>query len=244
MDTQNKLLVEVWSDVVCPFCYIGKRNYEKALAQFQFAEDLILEFKSYQLDPNFVRDDSVEQPSYKERLAAKYGRPISEIEIMIQNMTQMAQAAGLEYHLEKAKNFNTFQAHRVAQLAKEKDLGDAMEEALFEGYFIKGKDFGDTQVLTQEALKVGLIHEDIQRALTEDEYGYRVRQDIHEAANLGISGVPFFVFNRKYGVSGAQPVEVFLETMKVSHQDWTQAHPQKIQIVSQGKSCDTNGNCN
>lgn len=242
MNTENKMKVEVWSDVVCPFCYIGKRHFDRALAEFENADHVDLEFKSYQLDPNFIQDPD-NKANLTEALAQKYNRSISEIEKMQENIVQMAKNAGLEYNLENAVQFNTTNAHRLLQLAKEKGLGNAWEEALFKAYFTEGKDLGNAEELKNLAMQVGLKEDDIDRALTGDEYAHYVNQDIQEAANLGVSGVPFFVFNRKYGVSGAQPKEAFLETLQKSYADWKESKSATIQNVGVGSTCDFEGNC-
>lgn len=242
MATSNKLKVEIWSDVVCPFCYMGKRHFEAALSKFGNPNDLEIEFKSFQLDPNYVQDDHA-QGRHAEHLAEKYGKSLAEAQMMLDSVTQRAKEAGLDYHFEKSVSFNTFDAHRVAQKAKEKGLGLEMEEALFKGYFTDGKDLGDREVLKAEALKVGLSEEDFDVALTDDKYAFEVKSDIQEAANLGITGVPFFVFNRKYGVSGAQPVEAFTQTLDAAYNDWKNAQTQTLKTVSNGPSCDMEGNC-
>ncbi|MCO5286758.1 MAG: DsbA family oxidoreductase [Chitinophagaceae bacterium] len=242
MNTEDKLLVEVWSDIVCPFCYIGKRNYESAISQFTYAQDVVLEFRSFQLDPHFVQDHSKRHDLTKS-LSEKYRRPVAEIEAMQQQITQTAKAAGLDFHFEKAITFNTFDAHRIIQIAKEKELGNKLVEIFFAGYFTEGKNLGDKNILTREAMDAGLTREEIEKALTDDSYAYKVKQDIQEASNLGISGVPFFVLNDKYGVSGAQPTQVFLDTLMTAHEDWVKSKKPGLKIVAQGESCDADGNC-
>ncbi|MCO6497480.1 MAG: DsbA family oxidoreductase [Chitinophagaceae bacterium] len=243
MDATDKLHIEVWSDVVCPFCYIGKKNYEKALAEFEHKGDVVLEFRSFQLDPYFVQEPG-KRHDLTQSLSEKYRRPVKEIEAMQNQITQTAKNAGIDFHLEKAITFNTFKAHRLIQIAKEKGIGNKFAEMLFAGYFTEGKDFGDDETLRQEALKAGLTQEDIDKALSDDDYAYKVSQDIQEAANMGITGVPFFVLNEKYGVSGAQPPQVFLDTIKTAYDDWNKTRKTTLQIVSQSESCNVNGKCN
>ncbi len=240
---ENKLKVEVWSDIVCPFCYIGKRNYESALAEFEHKDKVELKFKSYQLDPNFVQD-STQKHNYRQGLAQKYGRSLEEIDKMIEQMTDSANAVGLNFDLDNAIQFNTFDAHRVLHLAEEKGVGNQLKEALLKAYFIEAKDLGNKEVLKSEALKLGLSSDDIEKALTDDQYAYMVRQDIQEASNLQISGVPFYVFDRKYGVSGAQPPAVFLDTLRKTYAEWTGKSGITLENTSEGMSCDTDGNCN
>lgn len=243
MENPKKLKVEAWSDVVCPFCYIGKRQYEKALSQFADADDLELEFKSYQLDPGFVQDPD-KKTDMKTNLMKKYGRTAEQVDQMLEGITASAAQSGLEYRLEDAVSFNTFEAHRVQKLAKEKGLGSAVEEAFFKAYFTEGKDLGNKEVLTTTAEAAGLTAEEVNRALTEEKYAELVREDIAEASKLGVNGVPFFVFDRKYAVSGAQPVEVFLNTMKAVHDEWSKENAPKFKMAdSSGASCDIDGNC-
>lgn len=242
MKNTNKLKVEVWSDVVCPFCYIGKRNYENTLKQFAYADEISLEFKSFQLDPNFKQNPN-ERLDLTKNLAEKYGKSIQEVEQMQAGITHAAKAAGLNFDFDKAITFNTFDAHRVAQVAKEKGLGNKLEEAFFSAYFTEGKDLGNPEVLLQTAIKTGLTKEDVEEALSQEKYANQVKTEINEAATLGISGVPFFVFDRKYGVSGAQPVEAFLQTLEVAHKEWKENQTPVFKNVVQGPSCDTDGNC-
>jgi predicted DsbA family dithiol-disulfide isomerase len=240
---KNKLKVEVWSDVVCPFCYIGKRNYESALAVFEYKEQVELEYKSFQLDPNFIQDPN-KKHDYRQGLAQKYGRSLEEINIMIEQMSSSAKAVGLDFDLDNAVQFNTFDAHRILHLAKEKGVGNQLKEALLAAYFIESKDLGNREVLKAEALKVGLSTTDFDNALADDSYAYMVKQDIQEASNLQISGVPFYVFDRKYGVSGAQPPAVFLDTLRKTYAEWTGKPNITLENTNEGMSCDTDGNCN
>jgi len=242
MNTPNKLKVEVWSDVVCPFCYIGKRHYEHALAQFEHADEVELEFKSYQLNPDY-QQDSTKKENPTVALAKKYNRSIEEMEAMQENVIKMAKEAGLNYNLKNAILFNTFEAHRLLHLAKEKNLGNELEEALFSAYFVEGEDLGNSEVLKSVGANIGLSQEEMEKAFTDEQYAYAVHQDIQEAANLGVTGVPFFVFNRKYGVSGAQPVEAFLNTLKAAHADWKKTQPTTLENITSGPSCDRDGNC-
>jgi protein disulfide-isomerase len=144
---------------------------------------------------------------------------------MYDGVLQMAKSAGLEFNLDKAVVANSFNAHRVIQMAKTKGKGDEAEESLFRAYFIEGKDFGNHEVLAEQGKNIGLTDIDIQEALTNDDYAYRVNQDIQEAQNLGIRGVPFFLFNRKYSISGAQPIDVFLKGIEKSFIEWQNINP-------------------
>lgn len=239
----NKLKVEVWSDVVCPFCYIGKRHYEIALQDFPHKDEIELEFKSFQLDPDFVQNPD-EKLDLAEALAKKYGRSVEEMKAMQNQIVATAKNVGLNYDFDKAVRFNTFNAHRVAKMAEEKGIGNEMEEALFKAYFEEGKDLGNTETLTQLAMEVGLSKEEVEKALTDDDYAFMVNRELREATQLGISSVPFFVFDRKYAVQGAQPPQAFAQTLEAAYKEWKAAQPTVFKSVSEGPSCDLDGNCN
>ena len=207
---------------MCPFCYIGKRNYEKALEQFSGNEDIELVWKSYQLDPTLPTEGAGDLDVYQ-YLAERKGISRPQVEAMHHQVTEMAKNAGLEYRLDLSVMANSFKAHRVVAFAKEKGLGDLAEERLFHATFIAGKDFGDTDVLKEIGAEIGLTSSEIDRALTDDQYAYQVNSDITEAAEIGVTGVPFFVFDRKYAISGAQPPQTFLQTLEKAHEEWTKA---------------------
>ncbi len=209
--------IEIWSDVMCPFCYIGKRNFETALARFKDKEEVEIIWKSFQLDPTLPE---VAQESQHDYLVKSKGMSPAQVESMLENVTRMAKRAGLDYHLDRSVMVNSFRAHRLIQLAKNEGLGDEAEERLFRAYFTEGLDIADTDTLTRLGKEVGLDEGDIQEALTDNRYAELIRNDIEEAQALGIRGVPFFVFDRKYGVSGAQPPEQFLQTLEKSFSEW------------------------
>lgn len=233
--------VEIWSDVMCPFCYIGKRNFESALAQFADKEHIEIEWKSYQLDPSLP--EAATNESQEDYLVKRKGMSREQVQGMLANVTEMAKQAGLEYHLDKSVMVNSQKAHQLIQFAKTKDLGDEIEERLFKAYFTEGKNVADIETLTQLGKEIGLDESELQAAFTDDQYLYQMKQDIQEGANLGVQGVPFFVFDRKYGVSGAQPAEAFLETITKSFGEWREKNPEMKLQMTQGQSCDIDGNC-
>lgn len=232
--------VEIWSDIMCPFCYIGKRHFESALAQFADKEHIEIEWKSYQLDPSMPEVAAESQEDY---LVKRKGMNREQVKAMLVNVTEMAKKAGLEYHLDKSVMVNSQKAHQLIQFAKTKGLGDQMEEQLFKAYFTDGKNVADIETLTQLGTAIGLDEKELQAAFTDDQYLYQMKQDIQEGENLGVRGVPFFVFDRKYGVSGAQPAEAFLETLTKSFGEWKEKNPQVKLQITQGQSCDIDGNC-
>ncbi|GAB2526244.1 DsbA family oxidoreductase [Rufibacter soli] len=209
--------VEIWSDVVCPFCYIGKRRFEKALEGFQGKEDVEVVWRSFQLDPDLK---PVPGQTLHDYLGKRKGTTTAEGKKMNDYMTGVAKEVGLTYDLDHAIINNTFQAHRLLHHAKKHGLQDAMKERLFAAYYTQGKDVGDLDTLVQLGEEVGLDGAGIREALQSEAYAQEVRQDMQEAQQIGVQGVPFFVFNSKYAVSGAQPSELFQEVLeKVSAEE-------------------------
>jgi predicted DsbA family dithiol-disulfide isomerase len=202
--------VEIWSDVRCPFCYIGKRKFEAALAQFPNKEHVDITWKSFQLDPALKTQQGVNIYDY---FAAAKGIPREEAEQMFSHVTQVAQEVGLNFNLQESVVANSFHAHRLIQYAKYKGLGDEVEEELFRAHFLEAKNIDDLEVLRETGEKIGLDPAELKEVLDSNAFADEVELDQLAAQQLGIRGVPFFVFEGKYGVSGAQPPEVFLETL-------------------------------
>ncbi len=211
--------VEIWSDVVCPWCYIGKRRFEAALALFEHREDVEVEWKSFELDPAAV---STPAGGYAERLSAKYGTGVAQAQQMLDSMTAAAAVEGLDFRFDKAAHANTFDAHQVIHLAGLRGVQDAVKERLLLGYFTQGRAVGDREVLASLAAEAGLDPEEVRAALADQRYASDVRADEDEARALGITGVPFFVVDRKYGVSGAQPAQALHEVLQ---QAWVESRP-------------------
>ncbi|MBE9667740.1 DsbA family oxidoreductase [Mucilaginibacter boryungensis] len=208
--------VEIWSDVMCPFCYIGKRRFEEALAQFPNADKVEITWKSFQLNPDQVTDPTISIHQY---LADIKGWQLDYAKQLNQQVSDMAQSVGLHYDFDRAVVANSFDAHRLVQLAKKHNLGDAAEEALFKAYFTEGKNIADNNTLIALGTSIGLDADELKQVLNTDAYADAVKHDIEEAQQLGIRGVPFFVMNDKYAVSGAQPTEVFLQTLEKAFED-------------------------
>lgn len=198
------ITVEIWSDINCPFCYIGKRHLEEALSGVTVP--VTIEWKSFELDPTANPPKGVSQ---EELLAKKYGKDLSWAKEMNQNMTDMARRAGLEFRMEQVVPANSFDAHRLIHLAKASGKQDAMKERLLKARFTEGLDIGDQNVLKKLGLELGLSEQKIDEVFSSSEFSQDVRRDEEVAQEIGVRGVPFFVFNQKYAVSGAQPVEVF-----------------------------------
>ncbi|KAA2245430.1 DsbA family oxidoreductase [Chitinophaga agrisoli] len=212
--------VEIWSDVMCPFCYIGKRRFEHALAQFPQREAIEVVWKSFQLDPEMPKEGGA---NINEYLAERKGWTLEYAEQVNSQVTAMAAEVGLTYDFDKAVVANSFDAHRFSHLAAQHGLGDAAEESLFKAYFTEGKNIADHAVLADLGASIGLNAGEVSAALAGNGYANEVHQDISEAAALGARGVPFFVIDRKYAVSGAQPEEVFLQALERSYKEYAKA---------------------
>jgi predicted DsbA family dithiol-disulfide isomerase len=206
--------VEIWSDVMCPFCYIGKRKFEQALEQFPGKTAVEVEWKSFQLNPDMKTDPSM---NINEYLAEHKGIPVARAKEMNEHVTAMAAEVGLKYDLGRAVVANSFDAHRLSHFAKKHGRQDAMEERLFKAYFTEGKNTADHGTLISLAVEAGLNAEEVCTMLAGTEFSDDVNRDIYEANQVGARGVPFFVFDNKYAVTGAQPSELFLQVLnKVS----------------------------
>jgi len=240
--TTSKMQVEIWSDIMCPFCYIGKRHYEEALNKFADREDIEIIWKSFQLDPDIPTEISKPVNVY-EYLASRKGMSYDQSVRMHQNVTEMARKAGLEYNFDKAVTANSLNAHKIIQLAKTKGLGDAIEERFFKAYFTEGRNLADSTTLAELGGDIGLDREEVLHALKDDRYAYLVNQDITEARQIGVTGVPFFVFNRKYAVSGAQPADAFLKTIEKAYAEWRRDNPRTKLDISSGPACTPEGLC-
>jgi predicted DsbA family dithiol-disulfide isomerase len=213
------LRVEIWSDVVCPWCYIGKRRFESALSRFEHRDGVEVLWRSFELNPHAARQ---EESNLAQRLARKYGMTLEQARAANARVTSAAAGEGLEYRLDLARPGNTFDAHRLIHLARERGLQSEAKERLLAAYFNEGRWIGDPETLVQLLVEVGVQPEEARAALDGDAYAAEVRADEREAAELGITGVPFFVLDRRYGVSGAQPPELMLQAL---HQAWKEAHP-------------------
>ena len=229
--------VEIWSDIVCPFCYIGKRKFETALADFAGKDKVEIEWKSFQLDPEM---DNKEGLNVHEYLGKRKGGTPADGKRMNDGMTAAAAEVGLQYDFDNGIINNTINAHRLLHWAKEEGLQNELKERIFKAYYTEGIDTADKAELVRLAEDTGLNPVQARKVLEENLYVKEVLQDQQEAAELGVQGVPFYVFNRKYAVSGAQLSEVFAQVLnKVLKEE------QPALIIEQGEgSCDINGNCN
>lgn len=212
--------ITIWSDFVCPFCYIGATHLEKALENFEHADEVEIEYKSYQLEPGAQYEP---EKTYLQAMIDRKGASEEQMQQMIDQTDEMATNAGLNYNFEDMKLTDTFPAHRVFQYAKEEGKGIEYYNKLYEAFFLNGELISDAAVLKRIGSEIGLDETRIEEIL-EDEKAYdkEVVSDIYEASQVGVQGVPFFVFNNKYGVSGAQPIEVFEQVLTQVHDEFAE----------------------
>ena len=199
--------VDIWSDIVCPWCYVGKRRFESALAAVDSAAEITVVHRSFQLDPTAPRGQTIDR---RQMLMRKYGWSDAQADEMDARMTQIAAIEGLEYHLAGGATGNTIDAHQIVHLAKAMGRQDQAIERLYRAHFTDRRSIFEHGSLAELAGDAGLDPEEARRVLRDDAYAPAVAADVAEARRLGISGVPFFVLDGRFGVSGAQPVETFL----------------------------------
>lgn len=231
--------VEIWSDVMCPFCYIGKRRFEKALQQFPRKEDIEVEWKSFQLNPHLVTDP---HKNINEYLSEAKGWTLAYARQVNAQVANMAREEGLNYDFDRAVVANSFDAHRLIQLAKTQGKGAEMEERLFKAYFTEGKNIADHATLLKMGTDADLDPAAIQQVLESNEYAEAVENDIYESQQIGVRGVPYFVFNDKYAVSGAQATETFLSALNKSWSEWDKVSG-AMNTTGKGNTCEPGGDC-
>ena len=208
--------IEVWSDYVCPFCYIGKKQLEISIDELGYGDKVEVEYKSYLLDPSTPVDTN---SSVYEELQRKYQISLDEVKKMTANVATRAKEVGLDYNFDDMKSANTVKAHRLAKWAETEGKGKEFTERVLKAYFLEGQAIGQTDVLLALVKEVGLSVEQAQQVIEADDFIVEVQQDISTAQNLGVRGVPFFVIDNKYGISGAQPQEVFEQTIEKAAQE-------------------------
>ena len=216
--------VEIWSDVACPFCYIGKRRFEEGLSMFEHRDEVAVEYRSFRLDPFAPKEP---EHDLFDVLARKYGISREQAVEMNRRVAEQGREAGIEFRFSDVVPSNTLDAHRLIKFAGRHGKEREMIELLFEAYFTEGRNVADHATLLSVAEKAGLDREAAKEMLRSDAHADEVEADGREASRLGARGVPFFVINRKYGISGAQPVQMFLDTLRRA---WQDEHP----LVSSG----------
>jgi predicted DsbA family dithiol-disulfide isomerase len=230
--------VDIWSDVRCPFCYIGKRKFEMALEKFSNKNDVLVEWHSFELDPTLITN---KDENHVKHLSEAKGISKEQVDQMHRHVQKMASEVGLDFHFDKVVVANSFNAHRLIQLAKTKGVADDVEEALFKAHFVEGKNIDGAETLMNIGISAGIDKDELKKTIDSGEFSKQVRQDEQQAQLYGINGVPFFVLNNKYGVSGAQPQEIFLEALTQAWDDF--AKEKKPVILTEGETCTTDGNC-
>ena len=228
------LNVEIWSDIACPWCYVGKRRFEAALQQFDHADEVAVTWRSFELDPSAPAERPEDGATH---LSQKYGTSREHALEMHATMTETAAGEGLEFRFDRIRLGNTFDAHRLVHLAKEHDLQGAMEERLMRAYLTEGELLADHATLQRLGVEVGLPADEVAITLATDRFADAVRDDERTAASLGISAVPFFVVDRSIGASGAQPPELLHRMLE---QAWEAARP-PIAVVADGEACGPDG---
>ncbi len=212
------MVVDIFSDVRCPFCYIGKRKFEAALEQFPQRDKIKINWKSFQLDPTLETRTDINTVDY---FVKAKGVSREQAKQMFDGATQMAKEVGLKFNLEESVLANSFNSHRLIQMAKSKGLGNEIEEALFKVHFEEAKNIDDLNVLVETGVSIGLNANEVKEVLTSNAFEYEVKQDEMDARNIGVRGVPFFVFDNRYGLSGAQSTETFLQTLEKSWEEYS-----------------------
>jgi predicted DsbA family dithiol-disulfide isomerase len=225
--------VEIWSDIACPWCYIGKRRFETALAQFEHRGDVQVSWRSFELDPAAPLERNGDRAA---RLAEKYGMTIERAREMQQHITDVAGIEGVEFRFDIARSGATFDPHRILHLAEEHELQDAMKERLLRAYFTEGELISDHQTLGRLAADVGLPEDEVGETLASERYAEQVRDDERTASQLGITAVPTFVIDRALGASGAHPPDALLDLLR---QGW--ANRTAAPAIAAGEACGIDG---
>lgn len=233
--------IEIWSDVMCPFCYIGKRHLEQALTELPFKDSIDINWKSYQLNPAYHNEDGENLYDY---LSKNKGISLEQAKQMTIQVATMGNNVGLNLDFETNIPANSFDAHRLIHFAASKGKQDLAEEYLFKAHFEEAKNIADTNVLLEIAASLGLDIEETKTVLTSDKFAEEVRFDIYESQQIGVRGVPFFVMDRKYALSGAQPVDAFKQAITQSYNEWKVAQEStslKNLNTNSTNTCDENG---
>jgi predicted DsbA family dithiol-disulfide isomerase len=232
--------VEIWSDVICPFCYIGKRKLESALARLPQRERVEIAWKSFQLQPDVTTDPT---RNAVQHLAERKGWSLDFARQAAADVSNRAKEVGLAFDYDRTVVANTFDAHRLSHYAATRARDDDVVERLFKAYFTEGRNIADHAFLTELAVGAGLPEDEVRQVLASGLFGDEVRRDIDEAMQMAIGGVPFFVFDGKYAVSGAQDSSVFLEALTRSLSEWTGDPASASAQAAQGDHCDLAGRC-
>lgn len=233
-DVVPDMQIDIWSDIACPWCYIGKRRLETALADHPQRDEIAVTWHSYQLDPSLPEHYDGTEVEY---LASRKGMPEEQVKQMFAHVTEQAAGEGLSYDFDSLVVANSARAHELLHLAKDRGVADEVKEALLSGHFEQGVDIGDVDALTRVGVAAGLDEGEVRAALEDGRYRAAVTSDIDMARQIGVTGVPFVVVDMKYAVSGAQPPEVFREVLDTA---WSERTP-AVEIVQSGEACGPDG---
>jgi predicted DsbA family dithiol-disulfide isomerase len=235
-ETMSKLRIDVWSDIACPWCFVGKRRLEAALKRFPNADQVEVVWRSFELDSSAPREVDTSK-SHAERLAKKYGMSVAQAQSRTDQLKETARGAGIEFDFDHIRPGNTFDAHRLVHLAEKLGLQGALKERFLLAYLCQGEAIGNPEVLQRLAVDAGLPAREVEGVLASDAYAAEVRADELQARELGINGVPFFVFDERLAASGAQPVETLLGAL---NQAWKERAPQPV-AFAEGAVCGPDG---
>lgn len=234
----SKLTLDIWSDMLCPFCFIGKRNLDKALAQFPYKNDVDIRWHSYQLAPNLEYSPNKDA---HQALADHKGMPYETAKQLNEQVAQMAAQTGIIFDIDNMKWANSFLAHRLLQWAKTEGKAHELEERLFEAVFVKGENISDVVQLISIAKELGLSVTEAEKAITTETFTEAVQEDIFNSQYVGLRGVPHFVINDEAAFSGVLPPSSFLQILTQYHENWKKN--QDISVDEAGERCDIDGNC-
>lgn len=240
----KKMTVEIWSDIACPYCYIGKRKFEKALSQFEHRDEINLEWHSYELNPNLPKKAS--DMSFVEYFSREHGATIDEVNAFCQKLAALAKEQGLDFNYDKLIVANTSDALRLVKLANESGLADEAEEALFDAYFVKSKDVSDRTTLVEIGTQIGLSSMSVENMLDSDRYIEQIEKDIDYSENgLNLEYVPFYYFNNKHIIQGSIEVNDYLDMLEKAYSEWKEQGIGKGdgEKRSGGRSCSADGVC-
>jgi predicted DsbA family dithiol-disulfide isomerase len=225
--------VEIWSDIACPWCYVGKRRFEAALEAFEHRDHVNVTWRSFELDPEAPRERDEDGATH---LAQKYGTTRDAALEMQRSMTEAAAGDGLDFRFDLLRSGNTFDAHRLLHLAAAHGVQDALKERFMRAYLTEGEAIGEPDALQRLAVQAGLPEDDVREVLITERYAEEVRDEERTAAGLGIHAVPFFVVDRKFGASGAQPPQALRELLDRA---WQERSP--LAVVAEGGVCGPDG---
>ncbi|MCP4522262.1 MAG: DsbA family oxidoreductase [Cytophagales bacterium] len=241
MENSEKMKIEIWSDVMCPFCYIGKKRLEQVIENAEYKDQIEIIWKSFQLDPKAVTDPSVK---IVEHLSKKYAWSLEDARERVNATINMAKDEGLDFQYDNAIYTNSHQAHRLLQFAKTQRKGNELKERLFKAYFTEGKNVDDTTILLAIAKEIELDIEESKKVLeNKNSFADKVAQDAYEAQNLDVRGVPFFLFDRKYAIRGAQVPKTFEGALDQAFGEWKKNQNNDVNTIASGDSCDANSGC-